>query len=88
MVATGLAFVYLARTQSFADEQRKLDRGEIMNLNSVTDPAPLVPFVQQQDVAERVAAYIARARPLANISGLRASTVPRTAKRASFRWRS
>jgi cell division protein FtsI/penicillin-binding protein 2/cell division protein FtsW (lipid II flippase) len=74
MVATGLLMVYSAKTQSFPEQSAALGRGDLLDLNGVSKPEQLLPFLQVfQDENERVAAsnklfdYIATHRPLPNV---------------------
>src|ERR1039457_4764730 len=46
LVAVSLAMVCLAKTQNFGDLQSRLDHGELLNLNAVTDSEQLLPFLQ------------------------------------------
>ena len=46
MVCAGLAMVLFAKTANFRDSQARLDRGELLNLNTARDPETLLPFLQ------------------------------------------
>jgi hypothetical protein len=46
LVSIGLALVYSAKTQNFAELSSRLNRGELLDLNSVTKPEQLLPFLQ------------------------------------------
>ena len=57
LVAAGLLMVYSAKTQSFPEQSAALARGELLDLNRVSKPEQLLPFLQVfQDEAERGAA--------------------------------
>ena len=77
MVATGLLMVYSAKTQSFPELSAALGHGDLLDLNRVSKPEQLLPFLQVfQDAAEReqVAGkmfdYLASHQPLANVGAL------------------
>ena len=54
VVAAGLVLVLLAKTEDFAARQARLDRSELLDLNTVTGPEQLLPFLQvYADQAER-----------------------------------
>src|SRR5436309_10752062 len=54
VISAGLALVYFAKTQSFPDVSARLDRGEVLNLNSITRRDQLDPFFRVfPDPAER-----------------------------------
>lgn len=76
-VCAGLALVLFAKTGNFSDLSAQLDRGEMLNLNAVTKPAQLLPFLQifsdvaeREMVAERITNYIRTRGPLANVGAL------------------
>lgn len=89
-VACGLAFVYFTKTQNFAEEQRELDHGELLDLNTVSSAQELLPFLQawpdaveREQVAEQTMAFLRTARPLANVGALaRLRATPAGATRA------
>ncbi len=75
--AAGLALVFFAKTQDFADEQARLDRGELLNLNAAPDASRLLPYLtdwrdanERQAVAEKVADFLQRSGPLPNVGAL------------------
>jgi len=77
LVAAGLLMVYSAKTQSFPEMSAALARGDLLDLNRVSKPEQLQPFLQVfQDEAERQAAanklfdYLATHRPLPNVGAL------------------
>src|SRR5260221_7932762 len=45
IVAFGLTLAYLAKSAAFPDLQAKIDGGQIVNVNGVTRPAELLPFL-------------------------------------------
>src|SRR5258708_38486004 len=46
LVAVSLLLVCLAKTQNFGDLQARLDRGELLDLNGVTDAEEVLPVLQ------------------------------------------
>ncbi len=45
IVAFGLALAYLAKTNGFPELQAKLDGGQIVNVNGLTRPVELLPYL-------------------------------------------
>ncbi len=86
MVASGLVLVFLAKTQNFTEVQIRLDRGDLLNLNAVSNRDQLLPFLrylpnadERAELADKTYEYLARVRPLHNIgmlSRLRAKRTP------------
>jgi cell division protein FtsI/penicillin-binding protein 2/cell division protein FtsW (lipid II flippase) len=77
LIAFGALLVYSAKTRDLEGAQEALDRGALLNLNAAATPRELEPFLrviadpaERASAAERVAAYIERARPLANVGAL------------------
>jgi cell division protein FtsW (lipid II flippase)/cell division protein FtsI/penicillin-binding protein 2 len=77
LVAAGLLMVYSAKTQAFPEQTIALARGELLDLNQVSAPEQLLPFLRVfQDEGERQAGatkifdYIAAHRPLPNVGAL------------------
>src|SRR5262245_43411709 len=77
VVAAGLALVVLAKTEDFAGQRARLDRGELLDLNTVTGPEQLFPFLQvysdqaeRATVAENIWHYLRSHRPLPNVGAL------------------
>ncbi|HEX3681510.1 MAG TPA: FtsW/RodA/SpoVE family cell cycle protein [Bryobacteraceae bacterium] len=77
LVACGLALVLIAKTQEFPDLRSRLDRGELLNLNQVTQPEQLLPVLQvigdssqRQAIAERLSSYLQDHRPVGNAGAL------------------
>ena len=77
VVCAGLGLVLFAKTVNFSDLSARLDHGEMLNLNAVTKPEQLLPFLQifsapaeRELVAERIASYIRTRRPLPNVGAL------------------
>src|SRR5262249_38402956 len=54
LIAAGLAHVLLAKTQDFGEQQSRLDRGELLDLNAVRDPRSLDPFLLGFNDRERI----------------------------------
>ena len=77
-VAAALAMVFGAKTQDFAEVERKLAHGELVNLNTVDGPQDLVPMMQsfpapqREEIANRTFDFLQRARPLRNAGALSA----------------
>jgi cell division protein FtsI/penicillin-binding protein 2/cell division protein FtsW (lipid II flippase) len=76
-IAAGLALVVLAKTEDFSEQQAKLDRGELLNLNAVTGEEQLLPFLQvftnsaeRDRAAEKIWTYLQDHRPLPNVGAL------------------
>ena len=85
----GLFFVFAAKTRDFAQEQARIDRGELRNLNRIDRAGELIPALQmipdpaeRGSVAERMIAYVEELRsrgPIPNVgalSRLRANSQP------------
>ncbi len=60
LVSAGLVLVYSAKTAAFAELSSSLDRGDLLDLNQVTKPDDLLPFLlvfsdgtERQAVAQR-----------------------------------
>jgi cell division protein FtsI/penicillin-binding protein 2/cell division protein FtsW (lipid II flippase) len=77
LVACGLAFVYLAKTQDFADVSDRLREGGMLNLNAVSDAGGLLPYLevfqdraQREAAAEKTFAFLRSARPVRNVGAL------------------
>jgi cell division protein FtsI/penicillin-binding protein 2/cell division protein FtsW (lipid II flippase) len=88
VVAAGLALVLLAKTEDFAAQQARLDRSELLDLNTVTGLEQLLPFLQvYADQAERVVVaenvwnYLRSHRPLPNVGALARLRATRTGER-------
>ncbi len=65
----GLFLVFVAKTQDFGEEQARLDRGELLNLNWVTGAAQLIPVLaaipepsQRELAAQRIWDYLEQTR--------------------------
>ena len=77
LVAAGLLMVYSAKTQNFPEMSAALSRGELIDLNQVSKPEQLLPFLQVfQDEAQREQAankmfdYLSTHRHLPNVGAL------------------
>src|SRR4051794_14991619 len=77
IVAAGLLMVCVAMGQNFADLTGRMERGEILNLNSVSEADELLPslhvFPAPEDrrvVADRIWGYLQSHRPLPNVGAL------------------
>jgi len=76
LVAGALALVYSAKARDFDEARTNLAAGSLLNLNTLANPAALVPFLEVMPAAEREAAanatfeFVERSRPLANVGAL------------------
>ena len=77
VVAAGLALVFVAKTQDFAEQQLRLDRNELVDLNQITSSKRLLPALQfftdsgeRQIAADRIWMYLESHRPLPNVGAL------------------
>lgn len=77
LIICGLALVGIAKTQEFPGAAARLDRGELLNLNTVTGAAELLPFLQVFSdpaerglAADRLFAYLQAHHPLPNVGAL------------------
>jgi cell division protein FtsW (lipid II flippase)/cell division protein FtsI/penicillin-binding protein 2 len=85
MVAVGLLLVYSAKTQSFPELSAALARGDLLDLNRVSAPGQLMPFLlafqdetQREQVASKMFDYLSVHRPLPNVGALaRLRSTPR-----------
>ena len=94
MVCAGLAMVLFAKTSDFRESQARLDRGELLNLNTARDPEALLPFLQvfrdpdeRALVAERIWGYLGTHQPLGNVGALARLRLTRTEIESEPRWR-
>ena len=93
MVSVGLLLVLAAKTSNFGELSARLDHGELLNLNTVADPQQLLPFLQvfpdpaeRELVAERIANYVEKHRPLPNVGALARLRVSRQEIESEPRW--
>jgi cell division protein FtsW (lipid II flippase)/cell division protein FtsI/penicillin-binding protein 2 len=85
IVCVGLVLVYSAKTREFPALSGALARGELLDLNQVSRPEQLLPFLQvfpddgrRQTVASTVFDYVESHRPLPNVGALaRLRSAPR-----------
>jgi cell division protein FtsI/penicillin-binding protein 2/cell division protein FtsW (lipid II flippase) len=85
MVGVGLLVVYSARTREFPGQSGALGRGELLDLNQVTKPEQLLPFLvvfqdgaEREMVAGKMFEYLESHRPLPNVGALaRLRSAPR-----------
>ena len=82
IVGCGLALVYLAKTQDFAELARRLEYGQLVNLNTASSPAQLAPALtivrdlqERERTADELWEYVERHRPLPNVGALARSHV-------------
>ncbi len=85
LCVAGVLLVLIAKTQDFAELERKLDRSELVNLNRVSSAQDLLPVLQvfpdateRQNAADRLAAFLDSHRPLPNIGALSRLRISRT----------
>ncbi len=93
IVCVGLGVVLFAKTGNFSELSARLDRGEMLNLNAVTKPEQLLPFLQifpdepeRELAAERIANYIRTRGPLPNVGALARLRVGRHEVESEPRW--
>ena len=85
LVAIGLLMVFSAKTQNFPELSGALVRGELIDLNRVSKPEQLLPFLQvfqdeaeRASVADKIFAYLPAHQPLPNVGALaRLRSAPR-----------
>ena len=85
LVAAGLLLVYSAKTQSFPESSAALARGDLLDLNRVSRPEQLLPFLQvfqdeaeRRQVANKMFDYLSSHGPLPNVGALaRLRSAPR-----------
>src|SRR5580700_5551878 len=77
LVACGLAFVYIAKTQNFPDVSERLRHGDMLDLSSVSAADQLRPYLdvfqdggEREAAAEKTFAFLSAARPLRNVGTL------------------
>ncbi|MGH9666056.1 MAG: hypothetical protein ACRD9L_16650, partial [Bryobacteraceae bacterium] len=77
LVTCGLALVFFAKTQEFSNARARLASAELLNLNTVADPAGIVPFLgvftdpeERELAAEKTFAYVRANHPLPNVGAL------------------
>jgi cell division protein FtsW (lipid II flippase) len=77
LVAVGLLMVYSAKTQTFPDLAAALARGDVLDLNHVSQAEQLLPFLQsfqdqaeREQVANKIFDYLSAHRPLPNVGAL------------------
>jgi cell division protein FtsI/penicillin-binding protein 2/cell division protein FtsW (lipid II flippase) len=94
MVCVGLVLVFLAKTSNFQEESARLDRGELLNLNRVSQPEQLLPFLQvfpdaaeRGLVAEKILSYVRYHRPIPNVGALARLRIGRQEIENEPRWR-
>ena len=93
MVCTGLVLVLLAKTANFSELSARIERGDLLNLNAVTAPEQLWPFLQlfpeapeRELAAEKVFAYVQTHRPLPNVGALARLRISRQEIENDPRW--
>ena len=77
LVAVGLLMVYSAKTQNFAQLSVALAQGGLLDLNQVSKPEQLLPFLQvfqdearRGEAATKIFEYVSSHRPLPNVGAL------------------
>ena len=79
------SLVYSAKTHNFGNLASRLDRGELLDLNSVSKPEQLLPFLQifpseteRQAAANKIFEFLAAHRPIRNVGALARLRVSKT----------
>ena len=77
LIVCGLALVYAAKAQNFADVSERLIHGDALNLNAVSSADRLLPFLdiiqdrgQREAAAAATFAFVVKAHPLPNVGTL------------------
>ena len=77
LVAAGLLMVYSAKTQDFPGLSAALARGDLIDLNRVSQPEQLLAYLQvfqdetqREQIANKMFDYMSAHRPLANVGAL------------------
>lgn len=77
LVAVGLLMVYSAKTQNFAQLSAALAQGGLLDLNQVSKPEQLMPFLQvfqdearREEAATKISEYVSSHGPLPNVGAL------------------
>jgi len=101
LVAAGLLSVYLGKTQDFQEQQGRIDRGELINLNAVKGPEQLTAVLsgaglggEQDRLAQGIWGYVERVRQaespgegaLPNVGALARLRVTRTEVESNAGW--
>jgi cell division protein FtsW (lipid II flippase)/cell division protein FtsI/penicillin-binding protein 2 len=93
MIASSLSIVFLAKTQNFGELGARLDRGELLNLNTVTEEDQLLAFLQvfpdqneRRLVADQLWTYLGTHRPLPNVGSLARIRVSQSEIESDLRW--
>lgn len=88
LIICGLALVGIAKTQEFSSASTRLDRGELLNLNTVTSAAELLPFLQifsdpaeRATAADRLFTYLQAHHALPNVGTLARLRISRSGMR-------
>ena len=93
LVVWGLLLTYWGKTQSFVVLKKKLDHGELLNLNRVETPDQIAPFLQNsQDPVERglaagrVFEFLRSAGPIPNVGALARLRIDTSEIAGDLRW--
>ena len=77
LVISGLIFTYIAKTRDFSLIQPRLEHGEMIDLNAITNPEQLTPYLliftdeaQRNATASKTFAFLRSHRPLRNVGAL------------------
>ncbi len=77
LVSAGLVLVYFAKTAGFDELSAGLKRGELLDLNTVTKPDDLLPFLlvvpdggERESVAKSTYEFLASHQPVRNVGAL------------------
>src|SRR5205085_1213997 len=71
IILAGLLMTGFAKTVNFPEQEARLARGELLNLNTVDDPEQLLPFLivfpnleERRSAAEKIWTALERSKPL------------------------
>jgi cell division protein FtsI/penicillin-binding protein 2/cell division protein FtsW (lipid II flippase) len=91
IMACGLVFVLVSKTQEFPDLESRLENGQLLNLNGVSALQELLPALQifptpdeRDRVAESIWSYIEQHRPVPNVGALARLHLPLTKLKPLF----
>ncbi len=81
LVGGGLGIVYAAKMQALSADAQRLERGELVNINTVSDPEQLLPmleaFPDRAELAQKIFDAVGSRRPLKNAGAIARRQIPR-----------
>lgn len=93
MVCAGIVLALLGKTANFREMSAQLERGELLDLNTVDNPEQLLPFLQvfpdpaeRALAAERISSYVQKHRPLPNVGALARLRITQPEIESDPRW--